>query len=230
MSTVEDNTLEVLRTVRTSDVSDALDSMGYQQRHIMDSTMRPLYHGIRFAGIARTYEYDIIDRPLTAMSYDEFAERQYKEGPEGLWRDSGPLAGQDEVMVIDAKRQPAGILGSSNTLSGRIQGMAGYVIDGACRDSYECVLQKTPVFCTVRSPQHPMGRLGPVSFDQPIVCAGVVVKPGDYVIADDDGVVVIPKALAGEVAHRAQLIQDQDRPSRRSAYERLGLPLDDTVS
>ncbi len=226
----EDRILQVLRTIRTSDVSDALDSVGYQQRYVMMPTMRPLYHGIRFAGRARTYEYDIIDRPLPAMSYEEFAERQYKDGPEGLWRDSGPMAGQDEVMVIDAKGQPAGILGSCNTLSGRIFGMAGYVIDGTCRDSYECVLQKTPVFCTVRSPQHPMGRIGPVSCDKPIVCAGVVVKPGDYVVADDDGVVIVPKPLSEEVARRARLIQEQDRPVRRASYEKLGLPLDDTVS
>jgi len=226
---IENHALQVLRTVRAADVSDALDSMGLQQRYVMAPAMRPLMHGIRFVGVARTYEYDITDIPLPAMSYEEFAERQYKEGLEGLWHDSGPMAGPDEVMVIDAKGLPAGILGSANTLSGRIMGMVGYVIDGACRDSYECVLQNTPVFCTVRSPQHPMGRIRGVSYNQPIVCAGVVVKPGDSVVADDDGVVVVPKAVAEEVGRRAKLIRDQDRPGRRAAYERLGLPLDDTV-
>ncbi|MCX5772875.1 MAG: RraA family protein [Candidatus Hydrogenedentes bacterium] len=225
----ENQVLQKLRTVRTSDLSDALDSMGYQQRYVMSANMRPMYAGIRFAGIARTYEYTIIDRSLPAMSYEEFAERQYKEGPEGLWHDSGPMGGPDEVMVIDAKGQAAGVLGSFNTLWGRIHGMVGYVIDGSCRDSYECVLQKTPVFCTVRSPQHPMGRIGPVSYDRPIVCGGVRVNSGDYVVADDDGVAVLPKELAEEVARRAVLIQDQDRPARRAAYEKLGLPLDDTV-
>jgi len=103
------------------------------------------------------------------------------------------------------------------------------VIDGTCRDSYECIIQKTPAFCTVRSPAHPMGRIRPVSDNEPIVCAGVVVKPGDVIIADDDGVVVIPQEIAEEVAQRARLIQDKDRPGRRSAYQRLGLPLDETV-
>ena len=74
-----------------------------------------------------------------------------------------------------------------------------------------------------------MGRIGPVSFDQPTVCAGVPVSAGDYIGGDDDGVVVVPRALAEEVARRAALIQHQDRPARRDAYERLGLPLDDTV-
>jgi regulator of RNase E activity RraA len=228
MSTAKE-TLAVLRTVRTSDLSDALDSMGYQQRYVMDTVMRPLYFGIRFAGIARTAEYDLIDQPLPAMSYEEFDERQYKEGEEGLWNDPGLTGGKDDVLVIDAKRTAAGILGSANTLSYRIAGIVGFVTDGALRDSYECVIQKTPVFCTVRSPQHPMGRIRPVACGKPIVCAGVVVKPGDFVVADDDGVVVAPKGIAGEAARRAKLIQDKDRPGRRESYKELGLPLDDTV-
>ena len=58
-----------------------------------------------------------------------------------------------------------------------MKGTVGFVIDGVCRDSSECILQKTPVFSTVRSPAHPMGRIEPVSDSQPIVCAGVVVEP-----------------------------------------------------
>jgi regulator of RNase E activity RraA len=226
---VSKETLRILRTVRTSDLSDALDSLGLQQRYEMDPAMRPLYPGIRFAGIAHTAEYDFIDRPLEAMSYEEFDERQYKPGPEGLWHEAGPWGAPDEVLVIDAKRSRAGILGSANTLGGRIKGVVGYVIDGACRDSCECVIQKTPAFCTVRSPAHPMGRIGPVSDNQPIVCAGVRVEPGDVIVADDDGVMVVPQGVADEVARRATLIQDKDRPGRRKSYEALGLPLDDTV-
>ena len=147
---VSKETLEILRSVRTSDVTDALDSMGHQQRYEMDPEMRPLYSGIRFAGIAHTAEYDLIDQPLQAMSYEEFDERQYKAGPEGLWHEAGPYGAPDEVLVIDAKRTAAGILGSNNTLVGRGKGVVGVIIDRTCRDSYECIIQKTPVFCTVR--------------------------------------------------------------------------------
>lgn len=227
--TVDKQTLETFRSVRTSDVADALDSMGLQQRYEMDAAMRPLYFGVRFAGIAHTVEYDLIDKPIPAMSYEEFDERQYKAGPDGLWHEAGPWGAPDEVLVIDAKRTAAGILGSHNTLVGRCKGVVGYVIDGTCRDSYECIIQKTPLFCTVRSPAHPMGRIGPISDNEPIVCAGVEVKPGDVIIADDDGIMVIPKEIAEEVACRAKLIQDKDRPGRRTCYERLGLTLDETV-
>jgi len=227
---VSQETLAALRSVRTSDVCDALDSMGLQQRYEMDPEMRPLYTGIHFAGIAHTAEYDVMDRPLEAMSYEEFDERQYKQGPEGLWHEAGPWGAPDEVLVIDAKRTRAGILGSNNTLMGRLRGVVGYVIDGTCRDSYECIVQETPAFCTVRSPAHPMGRIEPVSDNEPVVCAGVPVRPGDAIVADDDGVVVVPQDIAAEVARRAKLVQDKDRPGRRRAYEKLGLPLDETVS
>ncbi|NQT82636.1 hypothetical protein HQ563_06410 [bacterium] len=226
---VSKETLKILRSVRTSDVSDALDSMGLQERYQMDPAMRPLYFGIRFAGIAHTAEYDVIDRPLTTMSYEEFDKRQYAKGPEGLWREAGPWGAPDQVLVIDAKRTAAGILGSANTLGGRMKGIVGFVIDGTCRDSYECVIQKTPVFCTVRSPAHPMGRIGPISNNQPITCGGVKVRPGDAIVADDDGVIVVPQEIAEEVSRRAKLIQDKDRPGRRASYEKLGLPLDETV-
>ena len=214
--TVSRETLAIFRSVRTSDVTDALDSVDKR-------------HNVREVGIAHTAEYDVIDRPLPEMSYDEFDERQYKEGPDGLWHEAGPWGAPDEVLVIDAKRTRAGILGSHNTLAGRAKGVVGYIIDGTCRDSYECVIQKTPVFCTVRSPAHPMGRIGPVSDNEPIVCAGVQINPGDAIVADDDGVVVVPQDIADEVARRAKLIQDKDRPGRRALYEQLGLPLDGTV-
>ena len=226
---VSKKTLDILRQVRTSDVTDALDSMGIQERYEMDPAMQPMYPGIRFAGIAHTQEFDLTDKPLEPMTYDEFDRRQYAPGPEGLWHGAGPWGAPDEVLVIDAKRTRAGILGSDNTLNGLIAGMAGFVIDGTCRDSSECILEEIPVFCTVRSPAHPMGRIRPVSDQQPIVCAGVVVNPGDVIVADDDGVVVVPQEIADEVAERAWKVQAKDRHGRRRKYEELGLELDSTV-
>jgi len=226
---VSKQTLDLFQTVRTSDVTDALDSMGLQERYEMDPTLRPLYPGIRFAGLAHTMEYNISADKLSPMSYEEFDERQYKPGPEGLWHEAGPYGAPDEVLVIDAKRTRAGILGSNNTLMARTKGTVGFIIDGTCRDTGECILQRTPAFCSVRSPAHPMGRLQVISDNQPIVCAGVPVNPGDVIIADDDGVVVVLQGIAGEVARRASLIQAKDRPQRRRGYEMLGLPLDETV-
>ena len=228
--TINAETLAVARTVRTSDLSDALDSMGLQERHQMNPGMRPLFPGIRFAGLAHPMAYEPIDRPVPEMTYEEFAVRQYAAGPEGLWREAGPWGAPDEVLVIDAKGTAAGILGSANTLKGRAKGTIGFVIDGTCRDSYECTIQGTPMFCTVRSPAHPMGRLRAVSDGAAIVCAGAPVRAGDLVVADDDGVIVVPDAIAAEVVDRARRIQQVDRPDRRDGYAKLGLPFDETVA
>lgn len=223
-------TLEILRSVRTSDVSDGLDSMGVQERLVMAPHMRPLFPGIRFAGVAHTHEYAPANVPLEPMSYEEFQARQYAEGPDGLWKEAGPYGNPDEVLVIAAGGATAGILGSNNTLHAQAMGTVGFIIDGVCRDSSECFIQKTPVFCTVRSPAHPMGRLRVVSNNEEVVCAGVTVRPGDLIVADDDGVVVVPIEIAEEVAHRAARIQEVDRPGRRDGYRKLGLPLDETVA
>jgi regulator of RNase E activity RraA len=228
--TITSDVLRVARSVRTSDIADALDSLGLQERHQMDPRMRPLYPGIRFAGIAHPMAYDLFDRPLEPMTYEEFSRRQYASGPDGLWREAGPWGAPDEVLVIDAKGTAAGILGSANTLGGRARGTVGFVIDGTCRDSFECTVQRTPVFSTVRSPAHPMGRIRPVSDGEPIVCAGAPVRTGDLVVADDDGVVIVPQEIAAEVVDRARRIQEADRPGRRRGYAKLGLPFDETVA
>jgi regulator of RNase E activity RraA len=75
-----------------------------------------------------------------------------------------------------------------------------------------------------------MGRIRPVADREPIVCAGAPVGPGDLVAADDDGVIVIPDAIADEVLDRARRIQEVDRPDRRDGYTKLGLPFDETVA
>jgi Demethylmenaquinone methyltransferase len=85
------------------------------------------------------------------------------------------------------------------------------------------------VFCSVRSMRHMAGRLELAAVNQPINCGGVLVRPGDGIIADDDGIVVIPQEEAEEISKRAWLVQDKDRRMRRAFYEKLGMPFDKTV-
>jgi regulator of RNase E activity RraA len=232
---VSKETLATFRKVRTSDVADALDSMGLQERYEMDPVIRPLFPGIAFAGIASTAEYHILRNPIPPLSYEAFDDRQYKKTADGkphphaLWKGGNPMGAPDEVVVIDCKRTRSGLLGSNNVLNARIKGTVGFVIDGACRDSGECIIQRSPVFCAVRSPTHMAGRIELASHNERINCGGVAVDPGDVIIADDDGVMVVPQDLADEIAERAQKIQQKDRIQRRAFYEKLGMPLDDTV-
>jgi len=67
------------------------------------------------------------------------------------------------------------------------------------------------------------------SVNCPVSIGGVLVCPGDVVIADGDGVIVVPRAVAEEVALHARGILDGDKAGRRALYESLGMPLDQTV-
>jgi regulator of RNase E activity RraA len=228
-------TLELYQILRCADVCDALDSMGLQDRYEMALNMRPMFNGIRFAGIAHTQEFDKFDRKMPEMSYEDFNKKQYSAIEDGGYS-SYALPGvakyagaPGEVLVIAAHGTRAGILGSANTLDYATKGVVGFVIDGTCRDSGECIMQKSPVFSTVRSYTHPMGRIRIKSDSQPVVCAGVYVRPGDMVVGDDDGVVCVPQEIADEVGRRAYKIQQKDRVDRRRFYEKLGRKLDETV-
>lgn len=216
--------------LRTTDVSDALDSMGIMDRQTMAPEMRPLWQGCRFSGIARTVQLYPSTRVLVPVTYDEY-DAQYGGWTDGSYAWSSQVGKtSDQVWVIDEGGLSAGLLGSLNTLDGVVKGVRGYVIDGVCRDSDEVIMQKGPVCCTLRRPSHVYGRTCTAETDVPIVCAGVRVEPGDVIVADGDGVVVVPQALAAEVAHRAKLILDKDKVARARLYEQMGWEPDETVT
>jgi regulator of RNase E activity RraA len=73
------------------------------------------------------------------------------------------------------------------------------------------------------------GRLQFDACDIPVVVGGVLVNPGDVVVADGDGVIVVPQAIAKDVAKYAHQELRGDKVSRRKKYEELGLELDETV-
>jgi 4-hydroxy-4-methyl-2-oxoglutarate aldolase len=73
------------------------------------------------------------------------------------------------------------------------------------------------------------GRLQFDAQDIPVVVGGVVVRPGDVVVADGDGVIVVPAEVAFDVAAYARRELEKDKVARRGLYERLGMPLDHTV-
>ena len=111
----------------------------------------------------------------------------------------------------------------------RVRGCVGVVTNATARDTDEIATEKIPLYFRKHGRGIMPGRNELESVNRPIVCGGVLVEPGDVIVADGDGVIVVPRAHAKEVAEYAGATLDKDKAGRRKLYEKLGLPLDDSV-
>jgi len=222
--------LEAYANLRVCDVRDGMDTMGLFWTGSMSPDIRPLWR-TRACGIALTCRYVKYNGPMPTVTGDaywkEFVGWYYKEICPYPWMQA---IRPGDFAVIDQSGLPVGLMGSANTLGGMQKGVRGYVSNGGCRDTDEVILQKVP-FWTPRSVQ-PMVqmRLQFDAMDVPVNVGGVAVHPGDVVVADGDGVIVVPRAVALEVAHYANAEHQRDMKTRRRAYDALGLKPDDTVA
>jgi len=111
----------------------------------------------------------------------------------------------------------------------KLRGCVGVVTDATARDTDEIATEQMPLyFRTVGRGIRP-GRNQIESVNRPIECGGVLVRPGDVIVADGDGVIVVPREKAREVAEYAQATMKGDKAGRRNLYKQLGLPEDDSV-
>jgi regulator of RNase E activity RraA len=112
--------------------------------------------------------------------------------------------GPGEVLVIDARGDDsAGTLGSILATRVYVRGAAGVVSDGAYRDSPAIAEIGMAAFCRSMNARTNKTIHHPVDIQQPIACGGVAVYPGDIIVGDDEGVLVIPRHLAADVASEA---------------------------
>jgi regulator of RNase E activity RraA len=217
--------------LRVVDVVDALDGIGYFNIGQMDKEVRPLWLGMRFWGEAVTMRCVPSNKPMWKLdSTDDIVNAHsiwFKENPPARLPDN---LTPGHVIVMDAGGGPeVGFWGSENAMGAVLSGAVGIITDGYCRDTAEVAAQKTPVVARYRGRSIIPGRIEAIETQTTIACGGVQVNPGDIVGADDDGVVVVPAAVAREVAIHARAILLSDMRARRAKYDLLGLPTDSTV-
>ncbi|ETA68397.1 3-hexulose-6-phosphate synthase family protein [Methanolobus tindarius DSM 2278] len=174
----------ILETVSTSNISDAMHRKGAMQ------DIFPMREGKKMVGTAVTVQTFKGDWAKAVEAIDEA-----KEG--------------DVIVIYNGSRHVAP-WGGLATLSCLNKGVAGVVIDGAVRDIDEIRKIGLPVFATCHVPNagEPKG-FGEINSE--IVCGNQTVNPGDYIVGDDSGVVVIPKERAYEISRRAKEVEKTEQ-------------------
>jgi 4-hydroxy-4-methyl-2-oxoglutarate aldolase len=236
-SAAEDQALLALFAgLRVSDVTDGMDAVGLPNVGLMDPEVHALWkdtrdYAHRFVGIAVTARYVPTQRAWAGKrsveEYDKWSGEWYSTLSPEPFQDL--LRPGSALVIDDAERADVGTIGSNNIMAWKARGAVGVVTDATARDTDEVATEKMPLY--FRRPGRGIrpGRNEIESVNRPIVCGGVLVVPGDVVVADGDGVVVVPRAVAADVARYAKRILEGDKEGRRKLYEKLGLPKDKSV-
>jgi 4-hydroxy-4-methyl-2-oxoglutarate aldolase len=220
--------LSLYQDLRVADVRDGMDWNMLHTQGSMSVDIRPLWR-TRAMGIARTVRYLPYAGTIPKMSPDEYSEWSdwyYGNVCTYPWLDE---LEPGDFMVIDQSGVDVGLCGSNNSLEGIKRGARGYVTNGGVRDTDEVILEKIPFWSRFCSQGMVQGRVQYADRNLPVSVGGVTVFPGDIVMADGDGVIVVPRKMAASVAKYAHRELGSDKVTRRQLYEDLGIPLDDTV-
>ena len=229
--------LKAFEGLRVADVTDGMDFVGLQNVGLMDPEIHALWKDSksfahRFIGIAVTVRYVPTQRPAAGggKTYEQFRAWEGKWYNELSSEPFAALIRPGTAIVIDeAPNADVGSIGSNNIMGWKLAGAVGVVTDATARDTDEVITEQVPLY--LRKPGRGIrpGRNEVESVNRPVVVGGVLVKPGDIVVADGDGVVVVPRDVALKVAEFAHKIIESDKAGRRELYKKLGLPDDPSV-
>jgi len=168
---------------------DALDRVGMHDQ-AMRADIRPVYP-----------EAVVVGRALTVLSVDVY---EIVEEPYALEIEAVDSLKPGEVMVASTGRSSRTCFwGELLSTAARARGAHGAVIDGYTRDVKKITAMPFPVFSTGMKPVDSNGRGLVMDYNCPINCGDVIVKPGDIVFGDIDGIIVIPRQVESEVIERA---------------------------
>lgn len=208
---------ERLSVIYTAALVDVLDDLGLRDQ-TLPPEIRPLAPGMRVAGRAYTVE----GGPSPHDDWD------------GAIRKTLTMLGSvppEHVAVYQCNHDRSAHFGELSATALHARGVAGCVIDGGCRDTAFIADEAFPVFTRFVTPEDSTWRWEVRATQVPIVIGPVRIEPGDWVVGDEDGVVVVPDAAAEEVLVRAEAkvgAENEIRAAVRAgmtpleAYERYG--------
>ena len=206
-----------LRACYTGAVHDVLRMMGHE-RVVLPHDIKPIDPTLKLAGPAWTVSGHL-DR--TKTRHDTLLG----------WCTLLSKAPAGHVVVCQPHNREVALMGelSAQTLAAR--GVLGYVVDGGSRDTELVLEQRFPVWCSFLTPSDIVARWIPDAYGAPIDIGGVTISTGDFLLADRDGVVIVPKAIAEEVVRRTEEVVSTESDMRKAliggldpveAYNRFG--------
>ena len=205
------------RALYTGALTDVLDALGLLDQ-TLPAELRPLTPGMTLAGPAFTIE----GRPRAGIAYRDSIVRIL---------DMLGAVPALHVAVYQTHDRSSAHLGELSVASLVARGCAGAVIDGGCRDVAAILGEELPVFSRYVTPQDCVPRWELLRHSQEITVGAVRVAPGDWIVADADGIVVVPSAVCEEALERAEAIVATESEVReavragtlpREAFERYG--------
>jgi 4-hydroxy-4-methyl-2-oxoglutarate aldolase len=218
--TASDDLLSRLTRLDACVVSDALDACDLNG---VADHIRPLWEGARAVGRAITVQ--VVPGPAQSARPIHLGARAIDAGSTG------------SVIVMDnGGRTEMGTWGGLLSLAASLRGIAGVVMDGACRDIDEARALGFPVFGRAGAPRTARGRVHEASTGEPVGLAGVTVRMGDLILADGTGVAVIPTGHAAMVLAKAELMAQRetaiatDLRAGASASDALGVAYEHAVA
>jgi regulator of RNase E activity RraA len=205
---VDDDLSVRLARCYTGVVYDVLRGRGITEC-VLPASIVPLDLGMVAAGPVFT----VRGMPDTSVSAHESLLR---------WTELLSRAPKGHVVMMQGHDAERALMGELSAETLQFRGVRGYIVDGGCRDTAFIRKIGFPVFCDKATPRDIVGAWVPVAYDEPVSYGQVVVRPGDYVLADCDGIVVIPGAIAAEVieaAGAAMRTEDQVRAAILSGVD-----------
>lgn len=192
----EPELLARFRRLPSANIADAMHRLG-----ALDPGIKPAWTGAAVVGSAFT----VWTRPGDNMGIHEALE-QVRPG--------------DVIVVNGGGDETRALVGELVAGRAKLRGVAGFVIDGAVRDAEGLAEYDMPVFARTRTPSGPF-KDGPFALSVDIAVAGVAVHPGDIVVGDADGVVIVPLDFAETIADRAEAKQAKELATREWIDESL---------
>lgn len=181
--------------VTSAQLSDSLDADGVRG-YVMDGRVAALRRGHRVAGTARTIRFEPVTEPAETAYRHPDPYREFITFMDGV-RDG------DVIIVATGGDERTAYWGELFSAAARGSGAVGVICDGFTRDRARIEALDFPVFSIGTRPIDFRARMRVAGHQEPVVCGGVEVHPGDLVLGDDDGVVVAPVAARPAAVARA---------------------------